>query len=305
MSNEKLNLPSNRSWLLDRLLLYKMVYFHNVCSNNMDLRSCVWNVFVPHSNLHQRLLNGLVIDEQRFYTDCSHSPTQFPQHNAHFHRVCFNRSFSPFLLNCVPAVWSNSIFSVRLTVHLVRRWLPWQTLKKARDLCVQHLWQNCNYILCKYIQPKKKREDPRKDRLNQDKHKHTPVCANHELYKAIATDGHYFHNVCLPLSHRVPWTGVNKWIAVSTDAFLARPLCQWCHCPACPRPFLWRFYSFKPVHLMSPVTTAQLPSLSFHAAPAHRDEWSVSGRMIDTGGAGGCDTVWCTGVGGVCGATRW
>lgn len=164
----------------------------------------VWNVFAPHSNLHQWLLmpgrlNGLVIDKQRFYTDCSHSPTQFPQHNAHFHRVCFNGSFSPFLLNWVPAVWSNSLFSSRLTVHLMGRWLPWQTLKKARDFCVEHLWQNCNYFLCKYIEPKKRRSRKR----NQDTHKHTPVCTNHE-YKPIATDGHYFHNVCLPLSHRVP-----------------------------------------------------------------------------------------------------
>lgn len=37
--------------------------------------------------------------------------------------------------------------------------------------------------------------------------------------------------------------------------------------------------------------TAELLSLCFHAGPVHRDGWSVSRRMIDTGGAGGSRTA--------------
>lgn len=38
------------------------------------------------------------------------------------------------------------------------------------------------------------------------------------------------------------------------------------------------------------IMTAQLLSPRFHAASFHRDQWGVSGRVIDAGGAGGCGT---------------
>lgn len=132
-----------------------------------------------------------------------------------------------------------------------------------------------------------------------DEHIHTSVWAGDVCTFQVKTirNRWHFHNVlCVqssPVLHHDVWTGGNKWNPVSAALFFSPAIhVSSVICPACPRLFFWRFYSFIPVHLILPVMTAELPSLCFHAGPVHRDEWSVSRRMIDTGGAGGSRTAW-------------
>lgn len=62
--------------------------------------------------------------------------------------------------------------------------------------------------------------------------------------------------------------------------------------PACPHLFFWRFYSFIPLHLISPVMTAALLSLCFHVGRVHREK---CGRVGDWyWWAGGSGTAWST-----------
>lgn len=68
------------------------------------------------------------------------------------------------------------------------------------------------------------------------------------------------------------------WLEVTNKILSAQPYFNLlCICSACPHLFFWRFCSFISFHLISPVITAALLSLSFH-------EWSVGRWMIDTGG---------------------
>lgn len=55
-------------------------------------------------------------------------------------------------------------------------------------------------------------------------------------------------------------------------------------CPACPCLLFWRLHSLIPTHFILPVMTVEL--LRFHAASFHRDQWGVSGRVIDSGSFG-------------------
>lgn len=129
---------------------------------------------------------------------------------------------------------------------------------------------------------------------------HTQVCERetcaHFKWKLLETDDIFI--MCCVFSHHQYYTMMFGQ-EVTNEILSARPFffspaihVSSVICPACPRLFFWRFYSFIPVHLILPVMTAELPSLCFHAGPVHRDEWSVSRRMIDTGGAGGSRTAW-------------
>lgn len=250
MSNVELNLSSNMSWLLHRLVL--------------------WNWTEYTSNVNS-IKSAVVCKTEKYFKQLSPC------------RVCLNVLSGLFSQLLVLAV------TRRRWWNRMRHRLPWQTRSQEPFVCRScdiiafisfscwELWKMCKYLQTdKYLSWKhlrRKKDSDERSYTVREHDNHTCVCVLH-----VSTVCVWIAWVCTfentdilvmcvqssAASHRVVWLEVTNETPSILSAVSFVRLVRVCS--------FWSFHSFIPLHLIPPVTAAELLSPCFHTGPVHRDD---------------------------------